>query len=574
MVNRRQFIKATTLSSIGGPTVMAEMLTVNKNKNEANSAATEPAMGEHDAAPARKRPNVLMLITDQQRADCLGIAGHPMIKTPNMDRLAKRGVRFSNAFVQSQPCGPSRICIDTGRYMHAHRSTWNEAPVPDDERTTGNYFKQAGYRCGWIGKTGYVPDFFMHPPEKTPEKPYEWYRTPPDFENVAFDMGQPGAPYTTFLSTKGYAKDAFLSGFGTAVRSPEGEYFAAADFRAIDYPQVVKAEDTETAFFSNRAIDFIREAGKGEKPWLLSVNYFSPHHPWVAPEPYHSMYDPAKTPPPNRTLDELQNMHPVARCYRQERGGPALDDETYMRKARAVYYGMITEIDDNIGRIMEALEKSGQIDNTIIVFMSDHGEFVGDHWLCFKEFWYRESCNIPLIICDPAKEADATRGHVQDAMIEEIDILPTIMELSGQKIPYQIQGRSLKPMLTGCEAPADWVQEVHMDWDFRFMWTGHELGLPNNKCRMYQLRDRVFNFIHFNGKGLPDILYDLEKDPNEQKNVSGEANYKEVLERYRLKMLDWRMDNEDNSRIGWVQERRPRFGANVFRIRSPWPPFN
>ena len=532
-----------------------------------------------------RRRNILFIITDQQRADCLSGAGHPIVQTPNLDHLAARGIRFSNAYVQASPCGPSRMCIHTGRYMHAHRSAWNEVSLPCDERTTGTYFGEAGYRVGWVGKSGYVrEDFYTSDPHgDAPLHDWEWYAALRDTEDWAFDMGGPSSPYAAYLRENWHPDEGMRHVLDDAemapdceragwTLSPEGELLSPAEYRASQYPTVIPADHGKTAFLTNRAMDFLGEASTEDRPWMLILNYTSPHAPWVAPAPYHEMYDPADVPFPNRHLDELKDPHPLHRLYRIERGCPALDDEAYCRLARAVYYGMISEIDHDVGRLLGLLEQKGLGEDTIIVFMSDHGEYVGDHWLCFKEFWYDEGYRVPLIIHDPSPDAASTRGNVQDALVEEIDVLPTLMACVGLEVPYQIQGRSLTSMIRDGVVPSDWRTEVHADWDFRFHWASRELGLRPDQCRAWMIRDREFNYVRFNG--LPDILYDLQKDPQELHNVADVPQYLEVVEQYRLKLLDWRMSTEDNSRIGWTYRRRPRFGMNPFRFRSPWPPYH
>ena len=262
----------------------------------------------------RDRPNILFLITDQQRADCLGCAGHPILRTPSMDRLASQSVRFCSTYVQAAICGPSRMCIHTGRYMHAHRSSWNEVPLPRDEQTTGTYFSDAGYRVGWVGKSGFVRDELLTSHTKGGEalRDHEWYAPLRGVEKWGFDMGGPSSEYAAYLHENwepdeetrralGPSSEAHYGG-GRAgwTRSPDGQLFDPADFRASKYPMVIPAEHSPVAFKTNRAMDFMREASAEDRPWMMVVNWFSPHHPWVVPAPYHDMYDPADVPPPNR----------------------------------------------------------------------------------------------------------------------------------------------------------------------------------------------------------------------------------------------------------------------------------
>jgi arylsulfatase A-like enzyme len=178
-----------------------------------------------------------------------------------------------------------------------------------------------------------------------------------------------------------------------------------------------------------------------------------------------------------------------------------------------------------------------------------------------KELFYDEAYNVPFIIRDPRVEANPTRGLANDDFIESVDVVPTFLEACSLGIPSAIQGRSIGPILRA-ERPSDWRNEVYADWDFRFYWTPKKLGIPPDKCRGWMVRDTHFKYWHFNG--MPDVLFDLNKDPQELYNVAEDPAYAEVIQTYRLKLMDWRMANEDVSRVSWAYNRRPGFGANPF----------
>ena len=518
----------------------------------------------------KKRPNILFLITDQQRADCMSALGHHTVKTPHLDRLASRGVLFTNAFTASQPCGPSRACIDTGRYIHANRSSWNEVSLPDDEITMGEYFSREGYRTAWVGKGYYVRDHYANRSEinellanigqAVPIDTDRWYEgPPPGWDNWAFEMGGDKSIYSAYLREKGYQN--------TGAKTPDGELLHPLEFRACKYPLSIRAEDRRPAFLADRTMDFIRNAKSEERPWLLQLNWTTPHYPVVAPDPYHKMYDVSLV-MLNRHQDELTDGHPLHKVFRKESGGQCLDDEELCGQFRATYYAMISEVDYQVGRLMDFLEQEGIDKETIIVFSSDHGEYAGDHWMQDKELWFDEAYRVPLIIADPSPEANSTRGQKSEALVENIDILPTLMEATGMKVPHQIQGKSLMPMLHTGITPKDWRTEVHADWDFRFYWSSRELGLRPELCRMWMIRDNDLKYVFFNA--LPDILYDLKNDPSEFHNLADDPKWREIVEEYRKKLMIWRMSTEDNSRIGWTHQRRPRFGRNPFRFPTAW----
>lgn len=497
----------------------------------------------------RDRLNILFIMTDQMRADCLSSLGHPVVKTPHLDALASEGVLFKQAYVQAAVCGPSRMCFYTGRYPHVTRSPWNEVPLPGDEKTMGHYFSDAGYQAALCGKTHYTADPLTDP-ESQPEKGID-HATLAGLETWELNDGR-GDGWLQYLREKGYDEDICAHPF--SVNIPEG---GEKDHAA--YPTLVRKEDSDTAFMTNRAMAFLADVG--ETPWFLHLSYFKPHLPIVAPYPYNEMYDPADSPKPNRIPEELENPHPFHIPYRIERKSVPFDEEQVWRQRRATYYGLITEIDNHLGRLFDFMKENGLWDNTLIVFTSDHGEYVGDHWMFEKELFYDEAYNVPFIVRDPRAAADVTRGLVNEDFVESVDVVPTFLETCGLAIPEAIQGRSLVPIIMN-ERPADWRTEVHADWDFRFYWTPKQLGIPPEKCRGWMVRDTHFKYWHFNG--MPDVLFDLSEDPQELYNVAEDAEYTEVVQTYRLKLMDWRMSNEDVSRVAWTYERRPGFGKNPF----------
>ena len=519
------------------------------------------------------RPNVLFIMTDQMRADCMSCVGHSVVRTPNLDELAAGGVLFRRAYVQSAVCGPSRMCFYTGRYPHANRSPWNEVPLPADEKTMGHYFAEGGYRAALCGKTHYTPDP-LGDPEAQPEQGFR--RTAlAGLESWELNESR-GEGWLAHLRSAGYPDDVVNDPF--SVDMPAG-----ADRDHSAYPTRFRREDSDTAFMTDRAMAFMADAGgppgSSGSPWFLHLSYFKPHLPIVAPYPYNELYDPADSPAPNRSPEELEHPHPFHVPFRIERGGVAYDDEEVWRQRRATYYGLITEIDDHLGRLFRFMKDRGLWEDTLIIFTSDHGEYVGDHWMFEKELFYDEAYNVPFIVRDPRSCADGTRGAAMDEFVESLDVLPTCLEVcglggpsapggpsgpdgpDGPDAPAVLQGRSLVPLLRG-ERPGDWRTEVYADWDFRFYWTPKKLGIPPEKCRGWMVRDDRFKYWRFNG--MPDVLFDLEADPGELRNVAGGPHYAGVVQDLRERLMDWRMSNEDVSRVAWTYGRRPGFGRNPF----------
>ncbi len=488
-----------------------------------------------------KRPNILFIMVDQMRADCLSCEGHPVIKTPNLDALALRGVRFSHAFVQSAVCVPSRMSFYTGRYLHSHRSSWNNVPLSSSEKTMGHYVSDAGYRAAQCGRAHYyadTDDVWISDPRKVEQLS----ATLPGLEEWLSHETYTSEAYRAHLTAKGYPED--VCRYPTVPRMVSGHNLDS-DPSAI--PVDVREEDSDTAFVTDKAIEFLNQPH--EHPWFLFLSYWKPHPPFFAPSPYHKLYDLDSIPEPNRIDSELENPHPLINEYRHEFNGERFDDEKNWRQVRATYYGLITEIDYHIGRVIDSLRATGQEENTVIFFTSDHGEYLGDHWLHNKEMFYDTAYRVPWIWFDPRPEADSTRGMICDAFVECIDALPTMLETVGVSPTPAIQGRSLLPWIFG-DKPDRWRTAVYADWDFRCYQMGANLNLNPDQCRGWMVRDRNIKYWHLNG--LPDVLFDLQNDPLELHNRADDPEYEDVVQKYLLKLIDWRMSTEDPSRISWT----------------------
>jgi len=492
------------------------------------------------AAFSKERQNILFIMTDQQRADYTSIYGCAAPRTPAMDRIGAEGTVFRRAHVQAAVCGPSRACFYTGRYVHAHNSRWNEVPLRLTERTAGHYFEEAGYRAAVIGKTHMYAD---HPkPDFVKESsltrdPRRLSRVDSvGFEYVAGGAWTPAVPphaYIEYLRDRGYRGDGY--------RVISDAYYGYAPpsqpvAHPLRRPAILRAEDSEAHYLTDRAIRFMRETA--DRPWFLHLSFFRPHHPNIASEPYNEMYPETDFPAPLRIEEELR--HPLFRELRAERNahmGPA-EDAGYCRHWRAVYAGLIKEIDDNLARLFDFMAKQDLLDRTLIVFTSDHGELGGDHWFFEKEMCYRQSHQVPLLIRCPG----CPGGILSDSFVESVDVLPTCLEAAGLPIPPAVQGRSLLPLLRG-ETPDDWRQDTCAEWTFEYYRAAREMGLPPEKCRALLLRNEAFSYCHFNG--LPDLLFDLRRDPDELHNVAEEPAYERTLHALKTRLLDWQLETWD-----------------------------
>jgi len=485
--------------------------------------------------------HVLFIMTDQQRVDYLSIYGNTTIETPAMDRIGREGTVFTNAFVQSAVCGPSRACFYTGRYLHCHRSAWNNVPLPITEKTAGHYFEEAGYRAAVVGKTHMYSEFpkpdFVKAECHSPDRQNLSRMDSVGFEYITSAAATPCVPnydYVEYLRKKGYPGAGQDIALRTLRPDPSRNESVANDHRR---PAAVRAEDSSGHYLTDRAISFMRETT--DRPWFLHLSYFRPHHPNYAPAPYNTMYDENDFPPPVRSQEELS--HPLFKQFRTERNESQGDvhDELYCRHWRAVYAGLIKEIDDNLLRLFEFMDQSGLMDQTMIIFTSDHGEFAGDHWFLEKEMGYWQSYQVPLLIKHPQLPAGVS---VSD-FVESVDIVPTCLDAVGLTIPPGIQGKSLMPFLRGSR-PASWRRETVAEWTFEYYHAPSAFGLPSRSCRAILLRNKRFSLCHFNG--LPDMLFDLEKDPNELHNIATDPAYTNVLVELKTRLLDWQLETWDS----------------------------
>ena len=511
-----------------------------------------------------ERPNVLFIMVDQMRADAMGCAGHPVVRTPNLDALAAGGVRFSNAYVQQAVCGPSRMCFYTGRYVHNHRSNWNDVPLPRGEQTMGDLFSAAGYRTIQCGKTHYVPDPTGAGGRLRMEGAIPWgaYAGLKGMrECELMDAGSASAPYREYLRSRGYPEQVVQYCYQIAGDDgPEPWNFVNANRGSV-----LRAEDTETHWLTDRAMEFLRV--DDDRPWMMHLSYYRPHQPTTPSEPHASLYDPASVPPPIRSDEELDG-HPLNRPFRLERGGQALDAEEAWRNFRAAYYGLITEIDDNLGRLFAFMKQRGLWDRTFIVFTSDHGEYAGDHWMFEKELWHDQAYRVPLILRSPPPQppGDAgpgpPRNRVHTAFVESTDILPTMLAAIGQPPQPHLDGRSLLPLIHSNQTPADWREAVFADWDYRFYWTGDRLGIAPDRRRAWMVRTERHKYWHL--LDLPPVLFDLRTDPDELRNVADDPGYRAAVNECRLRLLEWRMANEDETCAEATYQARPHFGEDPF----------
>jgi len=492
--------------------------------------------------------SVLFLTGDQWQGACLSALGHPCVRTPHLDALAADGVLFRNHFAQCSPCGPARTSLLTGLYLMNHRSGRNGTPLDTRHSNIALEARKAGYDPILFGHTDTSPD----PRTLAPNDPrLRFYEGVLPGMSVGVHMTEPVIPWRADLTTKGYA----VPGDPMAVFTPVGST-RAEDGSERPKP-LYTAEDSDSAFIADHVLRYL--SVREREPWFVHGVFLRPHPPLIAPEPYNTMYHRDDVPAPRRhdSADTEAAQHPyLAHLLAMQRQpgyyiGHDIDlqaiDTAAIADLRATYYGLITEVDEQIGRLIARLKETGEYDHTLIIFTSDHGEMLGDHWLFGKEGYFDQAYHIPMIVRDPRREADASRGRVVDALTESVDVMPTILDWLGQEVPVQCDGTSLLPFLHG-DPPKGWRRDVHWEFDFRDIPNQvpeTTLGVTSDQCNLCVIRDERYKYVHF--PALPPLFFDLQQDPMELHNLATDPAHQGLVLQYAQKMLSWRMAHADRT---------------------------
>jgi arylsulfatase A-like enzyme len=485
--------------------------------------------------------NVLFVTADQWRGECCSAFGHPAVRTPTLDQLAATGVAFRRHFAQAAPCGPSRASLYTGCYLMNHRSVLNGTPL--DARFTNVALEARAL--------GYEPALFGYTDTSVDPRTVE-----------------PGDPRLSRY-------EGVLPGFDPVCHLPESEPFAWLDWlrgHGYDVPEdwrtfvdrpapgtarrtQYRAEHSQTAFLVEQ---FLAWAGdQGDRPWFAHVSFLRPHPPFLAPAPYDTMVDPRSVPAPVRALTKAAEaaQHPLLGVMIDHPFLAAPAGEEELRELRATYFGMMAEVDAQLGRLLAALDASGTRDRTIVVFTSDHGELLGDHYLLHKLGWFDAAYHVPLIVHDPRPSADATRGEEVEVFTEHVDVLPTLCDLLGAEFPLQCDGRPLTPWITGDTDGRDhWRDEVHYEFDFRdpdSPLLEDAFGVTMEECSLAVLRDDHGKYVQFAGHhAFPPIFFDLDTDPEQVVDRAADPAYAPRVLDYAQRMLAWRMRHADRTLSG------------------------
>ncbi|MEP0943095.1 MAG: sulfatase-like hydrolase/transferase [Rhizobiaceae bacterium] len=487
-----------------------------------------------------KAPNFLFLITDQQRSDWLGCAGHPVVKTPNIDAIAGQGLRFTDFNVAMPVCMPNRASLMTGRYPSVHGLRYNGCALSHRANTFVDVLRAGGYATASIGKSHLQPftdkppmgraEFDTGPieeawkPDETDYKMEEPERYGSDewaeftdsyygFEHV--DMvtehgDRAGGHYRQWFRQNAAKYGHDWEWFHDPANELKHNYSAKQAYRTP-----IPEDLYPTSYIRDRANDYLRKQANSDQPFFAFVSFPDPHHPFNPPGKYWDMYQPDQfdldiryddhtTPPP--PLQFSAEMHQRGELPKVMQTG-FMDDDQAVRESMALSAGMLTMVDDAIGSIIETLKASGQYENTVICFNSDHGDYMGDSNLLLKGIWQRDSIvKVPFIWSDPESREQGTR----DALASTVDIAPTILERAGLRPYFGMQGKSILPSIIDGEAVRDELLIEHNDNGARM---GFEIA-----GRARTLRTKDWRLTIYKDQDWGE-LYDLVNDPKQINNL-------------------------------------------------------
>ena len=465
-----------------------------------------------------KQPNILFIVTDDQRFDTIHALNNPAISTPNMDRLCARGTAFTHAHIPSGICGA--VCMPSRAMIHSGRQPFHlleqGGDIPPEHITLGETFKQAGYETIGLGK---------------------WHN---------------GCPAYARSFTQG-AK-IFFGGMWdhwnvpTCRYDPSGAYDNVVNF-VVDFyhkntPQKQHCDEFNPGIHSSTllvdaAIDLLKKNADKGKPWLEYLAFLAPHDPRTMPERFKNMYDPEKIELPPNFMETIETNYPLMR-HRDEQLAAYPRDPEEVKRNIAEYYGMISHLDDELGRLLDALDETGEADHTIIVFTGDNGLALGQHGWMGKEDCYEHSIRVPLIFAGPG----IPKGQTRDANVYLYDIYPTLCELCGISIPESVDGQSFAGLLQ--EKPA---LDQHREW----LYLAFEIWIRGVKNNQYKL----IEYLNDDGPGQHfTFLYDLQQDPWETKNLANDPEYTAIRRELTEKLLQFRDD--------WEEEKHP-WGKDFWR---------
>ena len=485
--------------------------------------------------------NLLFVTADQWRADHLDLDGSGPAPTPNLAALAREATVFLRHYGQAAPCGPARASLYTGTYLFNHRSVTNGTPLDWTLTNLALELEKAGYEPTLFGYTDTSADPRILAADDPRLTTYEGVL--PGMR-VGLLLPEAAGPWLDRLARRGYGRMTVEEAYD----------------RPWSAPAPWGAEDSETAFLVDEALAWLARQPKG-RPWALHLSLIKPHPPWVAAEPWYRLVDPRRTRPPLRAagVAEQAGLHPLVAAMLEQRFKGSLDrslvgkspadlDAATIARLRAVYAGLVAEVDHHLGRLFAAIRARGEWDDTLVVITSDHGELLGDHWLLGKGAFFPATFHVPCLVRDPRRPAG--HGRLVLEPTEHVDLLPTILEALGRAVPLQCDGRSLSVFLTG-DRPARWRRAAHMELDFR---DGEQpsiataLGLAAEDCGLAVDLGERWGCVRF--AGLPPILVDRHADPAWTRNLAETGEGREPLLEATARLLELRLAKADRRLAG------------------------
>jgi arylsulfatase A-like enzyme len=454
------------------------------------------------------RPNILLITVDQMRADCMGVMNHPVIETPYLDLLAHQGVLFPNAFSATPTCIPARAALFTGMSQRNHGRVGYQEGIPwNYEHTLPGELAKAGYHTQCVGK------MHVHPP-----------RSLLGFHNV---IVHDGYMHVTRQKHKNRYAESFdqYDDYLVWLRERAGAHHDlidnGTDCNASTYtrPWHLPEEYHPTNWAVTQSIDFLRRRDP-RKPFFLWLSFVRPHAPLDPPQVYYDMYVNEDLPEPViGDWADQEDAKGNGRIPTTNKG--IIRPRSLVKRARAAYYALITHIDHQIGRLLNALYEYGVNKNTVILFTSDHGDMMGDHHMFKKTVPYQGSVNVPFILSDPGNILNLRRGTVNRETVELRDVMPTLLEAAGADIPPTVDGKSVIPLAQG--KPTAWREYIHGE---HFAGEGSHHYITNGKEK----------YIWFSQTGR-EQYFDLQADPYETVCLASRPEYGERIAYWREKLI-------------------------------------
>ena len=439
----------------------------------------------------REFPNILLIMSDEHAPTYSGPYGHPLVQTPHMDRLAAEGVTFDNAYCNSPLCLPSRMSFMTGRYIHRIRSWDNASPLASDTVTWAHLLRASGYDAVLCGKQHFCGPDQLH-----------GFRA-----QLARDL------HAEIWTVDGIPRGTpdWSKGTPPAERSWDGLSRAGPGIT-----EEIEVDD----LVEERALDYLRDPARKEGPWALNVSFIAPHFPLIVPERFYDLYPLDRIDMPEIPSSHLENQHPVYKRMRSMFGIVDFPEEL-IRRGRAGYYGLITYLDEKIGRLLDTLEATGQRENTVVVYISDHGDMNGEHGMWRKSNFYEASSRVPMQVVWPGR---LPPGRRVGSVVSLVDLVATLVDIAGAPKVVPLDGDSLLPLMKGEDE--DWKDEAFSEY------LAHGVRSP-----MAMLRRGPYKFNYSLGD-RPE-LYNLIEDPKELVDLAGNPGHQHIVAELQERLLSF-----------------------------------